>query len=153
LPEADKNVARAALADVSVKLITLKTVREKMQYDQQRMVVATGRPFEILFVNEDAMPHNLVVVAPGAREEVAMAALRLPAEQRDAKGRLFVPQSDKILAATALVDPGHQERLQLTAPDQEGEYEYVCTFPNHWQNMWGTLIVTRDPAAWLASHP
>jgi len=153
LAEAEAKVARAALRDVSVTVLTLKTVRERMVYDQRRLVVEAGRPFQIVLINEDMMPHNLVVVAPGARQEVALAAQVLAVDKPDAQGRVFVPVSDKILGATKLVNPGQREALLLTAPVEEGEYEYVCTFPSHWTIMWGTLIVTRDPAAWLASHP
>jgi azurin/lysophospholipase L1-like esterase len=137
--------ARSDLALVSVRVLTLKTVREQMRYDQARLVVEAGRPFAIDLVNEDMMPHNLVVVAPGSRQEIALAAQVMPIDKPDAQGRVFVPTSPKVLAGTALVNPGKHELLLLTAPAEEGQYEYVCTFPGHWTIMWGTLVVTRDP--------
>ena len=41
----------------------------------------------------------------------------------------------------------------VVAPGREGDYEYVCTYPGHWEMMWGTLVVTRDVDAYLQKHP
>jgi hypothetical protein len=32
---------------------------------------------------------------------------------------------------------------------EPGEYEYVCTYPGHWEQMWGKLVVTKDVDAYL----
>ena len=146
LGEAEAKTARADLANLSVRSIVIKTVRELMKYDTPRWVVEAGKPLEIVLTNEDMMPHNLVLVTPGARQEVAIAAQTMKPDEFDAQGRSFVPKSDKILGATKLVNPGKSERLMITVPTTEGQYEYVCTFPGHWTIMWGTLVVTKDPA-------
>jgi azurin len=99
------------------------------------------------------MPHNLVVVAPGARQEIGVAAGSMRPDQLDAQGRAFIPASTKVLGATKLVNPGTSAHLRLTAPTTEGTYDYLCTFPGHWMIMWGTLIVTKDPQAWIKAHP
>ncbi len=49
-----------------------------------------------------------------------------------------------MLHATSLLAPGQSERLSFTAPSKLGEYPYVCTFPGHWQRMYGTLHVVRS---------
>jgi hypothetical protein len=41
----------------------------------------------------------------------------------------------------------------MTAPNEEGDNEFVCTFPGHYQLMWGKLIVTKDVDAYLQKHP
>ena len=41
----------------------------------------------------------------------------------------------------------------LTAPTEEGTYEYFCTYPGHYLIMWGQLIVTRDVDGYLRAHP
>ena len=74
-------------------------------------------------------------------------------EFTDDQGRAYLPQTTDILAATRLLEPGQKETLKLTAPSQEGEHEYVCTFPGHHQVMWGWLIVTKDVEAYLRAHP
>jgi azurin len=137
--------AKADLATLSVRVIVVKTVREQMRYDQPRLVVEAGKPFAIDLVNEDMMPHNLVVVTPGSRQEIALAAQVMPIDKPDKQGRVFVPENSKVLGGTKLINPGKRELLMVPAIDQEGAYEYVCTFPGHWTIMWGTLVVTKDP--------
>jgi glucose/arabinose dehydrogenase/azurin len=153
LPENGASAARKTLRDLSVSVFVVKTVREQMRYDTPRLVVEPGKPFEVIFENNDMMPHNFVVVQPGARQAVAEAAQTMPPTQLDDAGRAYVPRDPRILAATRLVSPGRRERLQIPAPAREGEYEYVCTFPGHWMIMWGKLIVTKDPDAYVAAHP
>jgi putative heme-binding domain-containing protein len=114
-------------------------------------VVEVGKPVEIILINDDLMPHNLLVVMPGAAEEIGTTAEKMPPEP-DAQGRLYVPDSPRVLHATRMVDPGQQAKLSFTAPDEPGDYQYVCTFPGHWRRMLGTLAVVTDVEAYLASH-
>ena len=79
--------------------------------------------------------------------------MKMKPDQLDAEGRAYIPRDDAILAATKLLENGQREKLTLTAPQTEGEYEYVCTYPDHWQVMWGTLIVTKDIEHYLRTHP
>src|SRR5262249_21647988 len=110
-----------------------------------------GKPLELLLINEDVMPHNLVVIAPGAVEEIGEAAERLPPVPDD-QGRLYVPSSPKVLHGTRLVEAGQQVRLSFVTPDTPGEYQFVGTFPGHWRRMVGTLAIVKDPEAYLAVH-
>jgi len=129
----------------------VRTLPEQMLYDKALIVVEIGKPVEIILQNDDAMQHNLVLVTPGALEEIGQAAEKMLPEP-DANLRLYVPQSPKVLQATRLLDPGQQAKLAFTAPDEPGDYPYLCTYPGHWRRMVGTLAVTRDVEAYLASH-
>jgi putative heme-binding domain-containing protein len=122
-----------------------------MLFDKTLIAVEPGKPLELLLVNEDVMPHNLVVVAPGSVEEVGEAAEKLPPTP-DEQGRLYIPNSAKVLHATKLIEAGQQYRLSFVTPELPGEYQYVCTFPGHWRRMVGTLAVVKDPEAYLAAH-
>jgi putative heme-binding domain-containing protein len=122
-----------------------------MLFDKQSIVVEAGKPLEIILQNEDVMPHNLAIVAPGALEEIGLAAEKMLPEP-DAQGRSYVPASPKVLHATKLLEPGQKAKLIFTAPEQPGDYPYVCTFPGHWRRMVGTLAVVKDVEAYLASH-
>jgi azurin len=153
MPTAEAAVVRKDLKDVRVAVFVVKAVHEQMRFDTTRLVVEAGKPFEVIVENPDAMPHNFVVVKPGTREKVGMAAMTMPPTKVDSKGRAYVPQSDDVVAATRLLEAGQKETLKVTAPNGEGEYEYVCTFPGHWMVMWGKLIVTKDVDAYLSSHP
>jgi hypothetical protein len=41
----------------------------------------------------------------------------------------------------------------MTAPNEEGLYEYVCTYPGHWMVMWGQLVITKDVDSYLDKNP
>ena len=151
---ADKATAlRKELRSLSVAVFVIKTVREQMRYDTPRLVVEAGKPFEVIIENDDFMPHNLVFVLPGTREKIGNLAALMKPDELDGRGRAFVPTTPDVLSATKLLEAGQKVTLSLTAPNNEGTYEYVCTFPGHWQLMWGQLIVTKDVDAYLQANP
>lgn len=153
LPTAKANELRRDLRDMRVAVFIVRTVREQMRFDTPQIVVEAGKPFELIVENQDFMPHNLVVVRPGTRETVGAAASTMRPDQVDNRGRAYLPRTDAVLAATRLLEPNQKETLKITAPETEGEYEYVCTFPGHAQVMWGWLIVTKDVDAYLQANP
>jgi glucose/arabinose dehydrogenase/azurin/lysophospholipase L1-like esterase len=144
---------RKELRDLKVSLFVIRAVREQMRYDTPRLVVEPAKPFEIIFENGDFMPHNVVVVKPDTREKIGLQSANMKPEELDSEGRAYIPKSSDILAATKLLLPGQRQSLKLTAPSTEGTCEYVCTFPGHYQVMWGQLVVTKDVEAYLQAHP
>jgi len=50
-----------------------------MFYDRSHIYVVAGKPVEVVYQNTDIMPHNLIIAAPGAREEVGILAERMGA--------------------------------------------------------------------------
>jgi azurin len=141
------------LNSLRVPVFAIRTVREQMRYDTSRLVVKSGEPFEIRFENVDFMPHNLVLVKPGTREKVGLLSARMKPDDLDGDGRAFIPESPDILAATKLIEPHQKTALKLTAPTQDGTYDYFCTYPGHYLIMWGQLIVTKDVDGYLKAHP
>ena len=119
-------------------IVRIGTIVEKMRYDISEFEVKAGKKLKITFANPDFMPHNLVFVQPESANEVAMAALQLGAQGFE-KG--FVPDSDKVIAATALIDHGKEAELEFTAPSKPGDYQFVCTFPGHHILMRGIMKV------------
>jgi glucose/arabinose dehydrogenase/azurin len=153
LPLADSSRIRKELTGLGVRVFVIKTVREQMRYDTARLVIEAGKPFQIIFENLDMMPHNLVLLQPGAREEVGLQAQTMQPVP-DSKGRVYVPNNTKVIAAFRLLEAGQKETLQFTAPDKPGTYEYVCTYPEHWKTMFGELVVVKDMDAYFnASAP
>jgi azurin len=148
LPAGGAADALGELRGLRVAVYVVTALREQMRYDTPRLVVEAGKPLEIRFENEDFMPHNLTILKPGARERTGkLAAAGGP------NAGAFVPDSADVLSATRMLDSGQRQTLKLTAPEDEGVYEYVCTFPEHWKVMWGRLVVTRDIDAYLKAHP
>jgi len=146
LTPADAAKARADLGEVAVRIIRLGTLPERMAYDKEALVVKAGKRIEFILENSDLMPHNLVITQPGAMEEIGMAA-EGAAARPEFQARQFVPQSDKVLAASRLLQPRESQRLSFTAPTRPGVYPYVCTYPGHWRRMYGSLYVVADPDA------
>ena len=139
------------LRGIGVSVFVIRTIPEQMLYDTSRIVVEACKPVAIVLINGDAMPHNLVITAPGAVEEIGPTTETM-SPVPDAQGRLYIPDSPKILHATALVEPGQQTKISFTAPTEPGDYHYVCTFPGHWRRMLGALVVVKDVETYLASH-
>lgn len=141
-------VNRERLSETVVRVVRIHTVEEEMRYDLPYFAVEAGRPVQVVLINEDLMPHNLVVTAPGALKEVAEEGLATgPNDGLD--GKQYVPKSDKVLFATNMIATRTQERLTFDAPTEPGEYPYVCTFPRHWMRMYGVMVVVEDLDAWL----
>ena len=153
LPPDKATELRRDLKTLRVPVFVIRTVREQMRYDTPRLVVEPGKSVEIIFENGDFMPHNLVVVRPGTREKIGNAAALMKPDELDGRGRAYLPNTPDVLAATKMLDAGQRVTLSFTVPNEEGELEYVCTFPGHFQLMWGRLVVTRDVDAYLQAHP
>src|SRR5437762_8034420 len=107
LPSEESARQRKALRELGVSVFIIKTVREQMRYDTPQITVEPGKPFEIIFENNDIMPHNMVFIRPGARTEIGTMAQTMPMVP-DAKGYLYIPPHKDILpgAFTKMLEPG-----------------------------------------------
>ena len=94
------------------------------------------------------MPHNFVITAPDALQEVAQVGATLPKGQGP-EAKQYVPNMPQVLFATDMVPAHQQARLTFTAPTEPGEYPFVCTFPRHWMRMYGVMVVVEDLDEWL----
>lgn len=133
------------LSAVSVDVFIVHTVHEQLRFDTTKLTVKAGKSFEVIFENDDVMPHNFVIVPPGRHMEIGTAAMTMTPDKLDKKGRAYMPPAfeKEIIAATKLMEPGQKEQLKVKAPNKPGDYEFVCTFPGHAFIMWGTLTVTK----------
>jgi azurin len=120
--------------------ITISAVPERMLFDVRRFEVKAGQPVKLTFNNPDLMQHNLVIVKPGALEEVGVAGNEMAKDPEGIK-KDFVPRSEKVLYATRLINPQASTVLRFRAPTEPGSYPYVCTFPGHWVIMNGVMEV------------
>jgi putative heme-binding domain-containing protein len=159
LPLNDAKAVRKELGELGVRVIRMATVPDQMLFDKERIVVKAGKPVEIVFENNDLMPHNLVVTQPGALEEIGKLA-EASATQPGALEKHYVPASQKVLFASRLLQPRETQKLSFTAPARPGVYPYVCTYPGHWLRMYGAMYVVddlddylADPEAYLVKHP
>lgn len=85
-----------------------------------------------------AMAHNwLLLVMDADVQAFTNAASK-------ARDNDYVPtdMSDQIIAQTGLAAGGETTEVTFTAPEEPGDYDYVCSFPGHYAaSMSGTLRV------------
>ena len=109
-----------ALDALSVRTIRIQAVLAQMKFDITQFSVAPGEDVEIVFVNADHMPHNLLITAPGKLEDVSLKAEAM-ASQPDGFQKHFVPDTPDVLHATKLINHDEIARLRFTRADREGQ--------------------------------
>jgi azurin len=113
---------------------------KNLSFTTRSFKVRAREPIQLRFVNPDVVPHNWILVEPGALERVGTLANQLIAHP-DAVVRQYVPDSPQVLAYTDIVPPNGRFTISFRAPAQKGNYPYLCTFPGHWMVMNGVMIV------------
>lgn len=124
------------------KTVTIEG-KDSMQYSVESITVQPGEEVTIKLVNKSEMPpqamsHNWVLLAAGA-DARAVNSAALGAKDND-----YIPsgKTDRILAHTAMIGGGETDTVTFTAPEEPGDYPYLCTFPGHFDaGMKGTLTV------------
>ena len=124
--------------------IHIQTIKEQMRYDRVEFTVLPGMKVRLIFTNPDAMDHNLIMVKPGATTKVAVEAQKMEATG-EGTGKKWIPDTpDEIVFASNLLTHNDTQTIEFTAPTDVGRYEYICTFPGHWQLMRGAMIVSNS---------
>ena len=121
-------------------VLRLGVIRGQMKFSLSELTAAAGQLVEVVFVNDDEMPHNFVLGALGSLEAVGAAADAMATSPAGLAAQ-YVPDIAAVLASSRLVDPGQTATIRFRVPAQTGSYPYVCTFPAHWRVMNGVLKV------------
>ncbi len=117
---------------------------DTMKFTVTEITAKPGEKLSITLVNTGTTPkcsmgHTLVVLAS---DTDVPAFLQAAAESVTTD---YVPageQGAKILAATKLLGPNERDTVTFAAPTEPGRYEFICSFPGHYQvGMRGVLIV------------
>jgi azurin len=111
-----------------------------LAYKNPELRAAPGETLALTFVNPDVVPHNWVLVKPGALAAVGTLADGLIADPA-AVARHYVPKTDDVVAYADITEPGKSQTIFFTVPDAPGRYPFLCTFPGHWKLMNGVLFV------------
>jgi len=147
-PAAPAEQAPAADA-VSVDADGVAQVRigstDQMQYTVREFAVDAGQAVELTLVHEgrlqaQVMGHNVVILNKG---EEAMAFGTEVMAQGGSMDNDYLPEGmrDRVIAYTRMIGGGETTSVSFTAPDEPGEYVFVCTFPGHFGAMTGKMIV------------
>ncbi|PEN07957.1 hypothetical protein CRI93_05805 [Longimonas halophila] len=127
-------------ADVD-REITLQPEGNQMKYATTELTVEAGETVRLVFENiaeSPSMVHNVLILNTDDEEVVERVGT---AGQSAGQSEGYVPDDDAIIAHTPLAQPGETVEVTFTAPEEPGEYTYVCTYPGHWAMMQGTLVV------------
>ena len=125
-----------------MKEVTVRPVGNQMKYETTEFTVQPGQQVRIIFENtasSPAMSHNVVVLNtndPEVVDRVGQAALSA------GEGTGYIPADKAIIANTAMSKPGETVEVTFTAPEEPGDYTYICTFPGHYTTMQGTMYVS-----------
>ncbi len=109
-----------------------------LKYDKELIEVKAGSKVKLIFDNADDMMHNFVLGVPGSADKIAVASNELGL-QGEAKS--YIPDLKEVLFHTKILRPNTAETIYFIAPDEPGDYPYVCTFPGHANVMRGILRV------------
>jgi len=113
---------------------------KNLTYATRSFTVRAGEPLKFTFVNPDVVPHNWVLLKPGALERVGALVNKLVADP-DAAARHYVPKSDDVLYYCDVAPPHEDTSIYFRAPVEKGRYPYLCSFPGHWMVMNGQMTV------------
>src|SRR5436190_15114291 len=113
---------------------------KNLTFSTRTLRVKAGEKIKLSFSNPDVVPHNWVLVKPGSLARVGDLANKF-IDDPQAVMRHYVPRSSDVLAYTDIVSPQDEFSIFIEAPQEQGRYPYLCTFPGHWMVMNGELIV------------
>ena len=121
------------------RAITLQTAGN-LSFATRTLRVRAGQAIALTLDNPDVVPHNWALARPGTLERVGHLANLLISDP-EAVVRHYIPRTSDILVYTDVVLPKEKSTIYFRAPDQAGNYPFLCTFPGHWLVMNGELIV------------
>ncbi len=119
--------------------ITMGT-KPGLKFNPETIQLRAGSKVKLVFSNNDDMLHNFVIVLPGTAIQVGELGMKLGLQGQEMN---YIPQTEKVLYHTNLLQPHTGETIYFVAPEKPGDYTYVCTVPGHFYSMQGTLKVVK----------
>jgi azurin len=113
------------------------------EYELEAIHASPGEQLRIILQTRSdlpgaAMSHNLALLELGTDVDAFINA-SIQAADNDYIAPDF---EDNVIITTAMLAGGESDTIEFTAPEETGEYDYVCSFPGHYMaGMAGVLIV------------
>ena len=112
-----------------------------LKFEPTQLTIEAGKRTALTFINSDpSMAHNLVLLHPDSLKKVGEGSMKLAASPEGA-AKHFTIEDPGVLGLTPILQPGGKYTLYFDAPEEPGEYPYICTFPGHWLVTRGVLEV------------
>jgi azurin len=108
-----------------------------MSYDHKEIRMKENSTIHLTLMNagtDPSMVHNFVLIEEGTADKVGPEGLKAGMEMN------YVPKMRQVLVATNLVQPKQKTEITFPAPPK-GTYDFICTYPGHYQKMNGKFIV------------
>jgi azurin len=142
-PGAPAQPAAAPAAPVHDGRAVEITANDTIKFSMTEITAAPGERLSVTLKNIGSMPkfsmgHNFLLLDP-TTDVPAFLTAAATAPTTD-----YVPADlkAKVLAATSLLGPGESGTVTFNAPTSPGRYDFICSFPGHYQvGMKGVLIV------------
>jgi azurin len=134
LPAASKEFGEAD------RTIYMGTKHGQLMFDKNELWVQPKSTIAFNFYNSDEMAHNFILCQPGKTVAKDLGDYVLANLEAVMKAQ-FIMKDPRILVQTPLVESGKSETIFFTAPEKNGDYPYVCTFPGHHLVMLGVMHV------------
>ena len=124
----------------AIQRLEIKAV-SGLQFSPKILKAKAGARVALTVSNVDpSMPHNFVLVTPGALQRVGEGSMKL-ASSPDGLAKHYVIDDEGVMAFSPILQSGGRYIVYFDAPKKPGEYPYLCTFPGHWQITRGVLVV------------
>ncbi|MCB1224296.1 MAG: heme-binding domain-containing protein [Verrucomicrobiales bacterium] len=111
-----------------------------LQYVQKKLTAKAGERISLRFKNPDVVPHNWLLARPGSLQSLGEQCNLMIADPKGME-KHYVPESADVIAYTDMTNPKGEFVIHFNAPEEKGDYPYLCTFPGHWMVMNGVLKV------------
>jgi len=112
------------------------------KYSKTELAVSAGSTVKVTLKHTGELPkasmgHNFVLLKQGT-DMAGFASKAMSAPDND-----YIPPGakDAVIAHTAMIGGGETDTVSFQAPSP-GTYTYLCTFPGHYAQMNGKLIVS-----------
>jgi azurin len=140
--DATKTSPAAAESTAPSRAVEITTT-DTMKFSVTEIKATPGERLTVTLVNNGTTPkfsmgHNWVLLTPGTDAQAFVVAAA------EAVTTDYVPAASKaqVVASTKLLGPKERDAVTFTVPGTPGRYEFVCSFPGHFQvGMRGVLIV------------
>lgn len=116
---------------------------DDMSYSVTEIKAEPGEELKVVMktisdLPESQMAHNFILL----KKDVYVRSYAVECAEYPDNDYIVPGSQDKIIAMTDMVAGGESDAVVFEAPEEPGEYTYVCTFPGHYLGgMKGTLIV------------
>lgn len=118
---------------------------DQIRFNLDRFTVRAGQMVRLTLRHVGSLPaqamgHNVVILQPD--DDI----FEFGADVGEQGGNVqndYVPESlrDRPVAFTALIGGGETTTVEFQAPSEPGEYPFLCSFPGHFGQMNGMMVV------------